>query len=159
MNRILTLSLIAIIALGMGGCKKRKARKTMTGSWEITEYEGYFEDACDGGTYYDWDFDENFGTVVFDKKTVVMNYELFEDDDNCYTESSSTLSGDYKVTDHDRELLVLHTYDVDINGDLWQVRFEDDFSAASKADGQDIMILEKVLNPEESIWLRMLRTN
>ena len=131
----------------------------MTGSWEINDYEGYFEDDCNGGTTYDWNYDGPYGTIVFDKKTVVMNYELFEDEDDCYPQSSSTLSGDYKVTDHERELLVLHTYDVEINGEMWQVRFEDDFSAASKADGQDIMILEKVLSPEESIWLRLFRTN
>jgi|GEM_PF-3049695 len=164
MRRILTLALILCLAFTVTSCKKRKARKTLQGTWEIIFYDGYFDNTCSGeiDNLYEYS-DDGFGTLTFENKNYTMNLDIDYVSGGsleCYELEEYVSSGTFNVKDHTRDLVVINRYEVIIGSRTWICEFEGEFSTTEKADGsQDRIRLDSDLTNRGDINLYLQRIN
>ncbi|MEQ9186767.1 MAG: hypothetical protein RLP15_03470 [Cryomorphaceae bacterium] len=166
MKRIITLLTVLTLVLSVTSCKKRKAEKTLRGSWVITYIGIDLDNSCESGTEYFTNSDGAFGEANFEKKTFTMTYAVDFDaypsfTPSCYEGKSAAIAGDWDVTEHDRQLLVLHSYTVELAGQNWTAEFyTDTFGSNAKAkEGVEDVVLSRTLPNGGEVYLEMAKLN
>ncbi len=133
-NALFMLSMAALVI----GCAKGKAKNTLVGDWTVIDYEINDENLCSGQQEYNWGSTGDLGEVTFTKKDFTASINLYDSwyDSTCYV-SPFPASGDFKVTSHDRQLLLLHEYQMEVDGDRWYLYFDE---GLNKADGSNDIV-------------------
>ena len=140
MNKFLSLFVVVLMIGGLSSCKKRKAEKTLRGTWNIYQYEAEVYNDCDDFLEYDWETTSSVGEATFERKNYTVTYDITGDvfSNDCHEGVDEELSGKWNITEHEREFLLLHTYTIDLGGQEWNVYFDSETTGnASKAGGQD----------------------
>jgi hypothetical protein len=140
-----TLILILSVSILFAGCKKRKAEKTLRGSWNVYAYEFSMYDNCTNEMRWELNNTTSYGTIDFDKKDFEFNYKIedTDEDPSCYNFLDVKNSGQWNVTKHESQLLVWHKYTVEINDEIWYAEFRSEANTTGKARGQDDVRLFK----------------
>jgi len=157
MIRVIFSVLLACVTIGLSSCSKQQARKTLVGMWSVEYYDVRVSDPCldDSGPFVG--ASRSYGNAVFEKDQFTLNFKL--DDDNssvCIPEFN--FSGDWKVTGHEREFLIEHAYKVELDGNEWDLIFEDQERSHVKANQeQDIISLSTSFSNGDMVYLQLIR--
>lgn len=159
-HHIIPLFVLALL-LVVTGCKKRKARKTLLGEWNIVFYDIRIFDECLGFENTFAGASRTYGRAEFEKGRFWLACKFddddgVEDDFQCIPEYEH--SGEWKVTGHDRELLIEHQYKLELHGHIWDLVFQDEQRAYVKANGsQDMISLNTTFPNGDEMYLELIR--
>lgn len=160
-HRITPLFVFTLSLLLLAGCKKHKARKTLVGNWNVVFYDATLYDECQGFENTFVGGSRIYGNAEFEKGRFSLSYRFddeadVDDDPQCIPEYNE--AGEWKVTSHDQELLVMHLYKIELDGHTWDLVFEESQRTYVKADGNQGMIsLSTSFENGDEVYLGLVR--